>query len=69
METWVQIISTVGFPICAFLICVYGLKYAYDRSREDNQKAMETVSKLADAINDNTVTLTKLVAEMEKKDE
>ena len=36
MEVWVQIISTVGFPIAAFLIAAYGLKYAYDKSIEQN---------------------------------
>lgn len=65
MNEWVQLISTVGFPIVAFFICVYGLKYAYDKSREDNQKSMEQISKLADAINSNTSTLANLVEELQ----
>lgn len=64
MTEIVQIISTVGFPIVAFLICVYGLKYAYDKSREDNNKNMEIITKLADSINNNTVVLTQLVEEI-----
>ena len=64
MNDLVQIISTVGFPIVAFLICVYGLKYAYDKSREDNNKNMEIITKLADSINNNTVVLTQLVEEI-----
>ena len=41
MEVWVQIISTVGFPIAAFLIAAYGLKYAYDKSIEQNSAALD----------------------------
>lgn len=57
-------ITTVGFPIVAFFVAVYALKYAFDRSREDNLKNMETISKLADSINNNTLVLTKLVEEI-----
>lgn len=67
MNEWVQIISTVGFPIVAFLICVYGLKYAYDKSREDNKSALEQISKLADAINNNTIALANLVEEIHRE--
>ena len=65
MNEWVQLISTVGFPIVAFFICVYGLKYAYDKSREDNHQSLEQISKLADAINSNTSTLANLVEELQ----
>lgn len=64
MNEIIQAISTVGFPIIAFLICVYGLKYAYDKSREDYNSNMNTIKELAEAINNNTVVLTKLVEEI-----
>lgn len=57
-------ITTVGFPIVAFFVAVYALKYAFDRSREDNTKNMDTISKLADSINNNTLVLTQLVEEI-----
>lgn len=67
MESLIQLIPTVGFPIVAFFVCVYGLKYAYDRSREDNKAAMEQISKLADAINNNTSVLANLVEELHEE--
>ena len=67
MNEWVQLISTVGFPIVAFFICVYGLKYAYDKSSEDNHQSLEQISKLADAINSNTSTLANLVEELQTR--
>lgn len=56
-----QIISNVGFPIFSFIICGVALKYVYDHS------LIET-SKLTDAVNQNTITLTKLVDELNRKD-
>ena len=53
MDT-IQIISTVGFPIFSFLVCGIALKYVYDHS-------INEISKLTEAINQNTITLTKLV--------
>lgn len=59
-----QIISTVGFPIFSFLLCGGALKYVYDRS-------INEISKLTEAVNQNTVTLTKLVENLHliKEDE
>lgn len=59
--TVIQAIGTVGFPIIAFFVCVYGLKYSFDKSREDNAKNVEMITKLTDAVNNNTVVLTQLV--------
>lgn len=65
METWVQIISTVGFPIVAFLIAAYGLKYAYDKSTEQNASALEKIADLTQAVNNNTLVLSHLVDKLE----
>lgn len=68
MSDLVQIISSVGFPIFAFLICAYGLKYAYDKSNEQNSKALDNVAELTEAVNHNTIVLTELVQKMDKED-
>lgn len=63
-----QLLSNFGFPIVAFLICCYALKYSFDKSLEQNAKNVEAIAKLTEAINNNTVTLTELVKEVEKND-
>ena len=42
------LITSVGFPIVAFLICGYFLKYVFD---ENNKTINETLNKLTNAIN------------------
>ena len=58
----VQIISTVGFPIFSFLACGMGLKYVYDHS-------INEISKLTEAVSQNTMTLTKLVEKLNLKED
>lgn len=57
----VQIISTVGFPIFSFLACGFALKYVYDHS-------ISEISKLTEAVSQNTLTLTKLVEKLDKSE-
>ncbi len=66
MESLIQLIPTVGFPIVAFFICVYALKYAYDKSREDNKAALAEISKLTEAVNNNSAAIADLVKEIQK---
>lgn len=65
MNEIVQAISVVGFPIVSFLIAAYFIKYTYDKTAEANANAMEKVSDLAEAVNNNTVVLTHLVEKIE----
>lgn len=58
-------ISSVGFPIVSFFIMAYGLKYSYDKSLEVNASALDKIGKLTEAVNNNTVVLTKLVEKIE----
>lgn len=67
MDLLISAISTVGFPIVAYAISIYALKYAYDKSREDNNKAIEQIGELTEAVNHNTEVLVTLVAKMEVK--
>lgn len=74
MNEVITAISTVGFPICSFLICGAFLKYVYDKSLAMFDRAftevhglIEAVNKNGEAINDNTKTLAELVEEVRNK--
>ena len=74
METWIQIITSVGFPIFACLAMGYFIKSQIDSYREDikelQREHKEEISKVTDALNNNTIALQKLVDKLEeKKDE
>lgn len=69
MNDLIQAISTVGFPIVSFLIASYFIKYSYDKSYEANEKAMDKIGTLAEAINHNSEVLTQLVEEIRKDDD
>lgn len=64
----VQVISAVGFPIVSFFVAAYGLKYSFDKSNEQNNKALDTVAELTEAVNHNTLVLTELVEKLNKED-
>lgn len=59
MNDIVSIISTVGFPIALTLIL---LCYIYD----SNNKHKEEIDKMSEALNNNTIALTKLLDRMER---
>lgn len=55
------LISSVGFPIVCVVMCAWFIKYMYDNSREDVQKANKTIdemvlkySELSNGLNNNT---------------
>lgn len=58
MNEIVSVISTVGFPITLTLIL---LCYIYD----SNNKHKEEIDKMSEALNNNTIALTKLLDRME----
>lgn len=58
MNDIVSIISTVGFPIALTLILLW---YIYD----SNSKHKEEIDKMSEALNNNTLALTKLLDRME----
>ena len=64
-----QAISTVGFPIVAFAICAWFLKYVYDKSLAQFDKSLDKLGTLAEAINHNSEVLADLVKEVRKDDE
>ena len=66
---WIQAISTVGFPICSFLIAAYFIKYSYDKSNEMYTQSIDKIGKLANAVNNNTMVLTELVKKLDISDD
>ncbi len=59
MDNILQAISTVGFPIALTLILLW---YIYDSSN----KHKEEIDKISEALNNNTLALTKLLDRMER---
>lgn len=64
MENIISMIGTTAFPIVAFLISVYMLKYCFDKCNDENAKNLEQLSELTKAVNENTSTLAKLVTKL-----
>lgn len=65
------LIGTVGFPILAFLICAWFLKYTWDKSQASSEKTADELTKLTNAVNNNTASLTvltNLIMENQKRD-
>lgn len=54
MENIVSVISSVGFPIALALILLW---YIYD----SNNKHKEEIDKMSEALNNNTIAITKLL--------
>lgn len=54
MENIVSVISSVGFPITTALILLW---YIYD----SNNKHKEEIDKMSEALNNNTIAITKLL--------
>ena len=68
MSELANIIATIGFPIVSFLISAYFIKYCYDKqldkdkvADEREDKHWEEISKLTNAVNNNTEVLRDLV--------
>lgn len=64
-----NIVSTVGFPIASFLISAWFIKYSYDKqiekdklSDERSEKHWLEISRLTEAVNNNTETLREIVS-------
>lgn len=68
---WIQLISSVGFPIVACLGMGWYVKYQTDNYREevrDMQKEhKEEIGKITEALNNNTQALEKLADKLDDK--
>lgn len=69
MESVMQIISSVGFPIACACACGYYIKYISDKNREQIANINAThrleVEEIVQAINNNTIALTKMADKLE----
>ena len=76
MDTWVQFISTLGFPIVACICMALYVKEQTKNNREDvkelNAKHSEEMASFKDeikeALNNNTIALTKLCEKLEREE-
>lgn len=59
-----QAITTVGFPIVCCIAMAWYVKYSTDRNREEvtklNEQHKQEMNEVTQAINNNTIALTKL---------
>lgn len=60
-QTVVNLISTVGFPIVVCLICFWYINKMQERHKEETDK-------LAEALNNNTLVMQKLIDNLDQKD-
>lgn len=67
MNDVISAITNVGFPIFSFLVCAWFLKYTYDKSMTQNEKAIDKIGTLAEAVNNNTKILSSLVEGFKKE--
>lgn len=62
---WVQIISTLGFPIAMCGVMAWYVKYSQDESNKRidslNETHKEEVTSIKEALNNNTLVLQKLI--------
>lgn len=65
MNEIVQVISAVGFPIVAALGCGFFIKWQYEQNMKQNEELRkehkEEISKMTEALNNNTLALQKLI--------
>lgn len=70
MNDIVSVISAVGFPIVAALGCGFFVKWQYEQNMKQNEELRkehkEEVSKMTEALNNNTIALQKLIDKLEK---
>lgn len=70
MENIVSVISAVGFPIVAALGCGFFVKWQYEQNMKQNEELRkehkEEVSKMTEALNNNTIALQKLIDKLDK---
>lgn len=71
MNDIVSIISAVGFPIVAAIGCGYFVKWQYEQNLkqmdEMRKEHKEEVSKMTEALNNNTIALNRLIDKFDRE--
>ena len=69
-NAWITLITTVGFPIVACGGMAWYVKYITDRNREDMKEERsqhtEEMTKVMEALNNNTLAIQKLTDYIER---
>lgn len=64
MDALLQAIGTYGFPIVVAILCMWYVKYVNDKHTEEvaelNRQHKTELSEVTQAVNNNTIALTKL---------
>lgn len=72
VNTILQAVGTVGFPIVCAIAMAWYVKYVTDRNREDieklNTQHQQEMKEVTTALNNNTLALQKLSDVIEKGD-
>lgn len=73
MDAVLQMITTVGFPIVACLFMGWYVKYQTDNYRAEvkdmQREHKEEITKVTDALHNNTIALQKLCDKLDNKKE
>lgn len=73
LQAILQAVSMVGFPIVCALILAYVVKYMFDKYSNDIKELTDAhkseCDKFAEALNANTVAITKLCEKLDKEGE
>ena len=73
MDVWVQIISSLGFPIMAAIACGWFIKYQMDQYKQDlkdiRTEHKEEIKDLQEVITQNTLVLQKLCDRLDERKE
>ena len=73
MDVWIQIISSLGFPIMAAIACGWFIKYQMDQYKQDLKdiriEHKEEIKDLQEVITQNTLVLQKLCDRLDEKKE
>lgn len=64
----VTAINTVGFPIFAFIVTIWFIKYMYDKNIEQHREDMEKLNKLTESVNNNTIAIAELTKQFNVMD-
>ena len=65
METWAQVVGSLGFPIVACFGLAWYVKYTTDQNnkevKEMRQEHKDEIKSVTEAVNNNTIALQKLI--------
>ena len=64
-----NLIQTVGFPIFAFIVCGFALKYVYDKERKSLDDTIEKIGALTMAVEHNSEALRDLTQKIGMEEE